>query len=305
MKKTITIIPVMLLASLFLFSACSKEEDTPFMESKSIVDVAQEAGSFNLLIQAAINAGLADFLSQEDDLTVFAPTDDAFTSLLSELGISSLDAIPAADLAQILSYHVLDSKVMAGDLSTGYVPTLASVGNSKISLYVMVDDGVSINGDVSVVTADVRADNGVIHVIDKVILPPTVVSHAVANENFTTLVQAVLKAGLADALSSEGPFTVFAPTNAAFDALFAQLSISGVDDLSAEQLVPILTYHVVAGKVMSTDLSNTTVGTLNEGKSLNIDLTNGVKINESSVIAADIVGINGVIHVIDKVLLPE
>jgi transforming growth factor-beta-induced protein len=304
MKKKITIIPVMLLAAVFLFSSCSKEEDTPVLESKNIVEVAQEAGSFSLLIQAASNAGLADFLSQEDDLTVFAPTDDAFVALLSELGISSLDDIPAADLAQILSYHVIDSKVMSGDLSTDYVTTLASYGSSNISMYVTVDNGVFINGSVKVTTADVEADNGVIHVVDKVILPPTVVNHALANENFTTLVQAVIKAGLAEALSSEGPFTVFAPTNAAFDALFAQLRISGIDALSAEQLVPILTYHVVSGKVMSTDLTNTTVGTLNEGKSIKIDLTDGVKINESRVITADIVGSNGVIHVIDSVLLP-
>jgi transforming growth factor-beta-induced protein len=164
---------------------------------------------------------------------------------------------------------------------------------------------VTVNGNAMVTTADVEADNGVIHVVNKVILPPTVVNHAIANENFTILVQAVVKAGLADALSSEGPFTVFAPTNAAFTALFAELGISGIDDLTAEQLVPILTYHVVQGKVMSTDLSNTTVGTLNEGQSLTIDLTSGVKINESNVVAADVVGSNGVIHVIDQVLLPE
>jgi transforming growth factor-beta-induced protein len=150
----------------------------------------------------------------------------------------------------------------------------------------------------------VEAENGVIHVVDKVILPPTVVNIALANENFTTLVQAVVKAGLVDALSADGPFTVFAPTNAAFDALFAQLGISGIDDLTAEQLVPILTYHVVPGNVVSTELSNGDVGTLN-GQNLSIDLSAGVKINESEVIAADIQGSNGVVHVIDQVLLPE
>jgi transforming growth factor-beta-induced protein len=137
-----------------------------------------------------------------------------------------------------------------------------------------------------------------------VILPPTVVNIALANENFTTLVQAVVKAGLVDALSADGPFTVFAPTNAAFDALFAQLGISGIDDLTAEQLVPILTYHVVPGNVVSTELSSGEVGTLN-GQNLSVDLSAGVKINESEVIAADIQGSNGVVHVIDQVLLPE
>jgi transforming growth factor-beta-induced protein len=109
---------------------------------------------------------------------------------------------------------------------------------------------------------------------------------------------------LVGALSADGPFTVFAPTNEAFNALFKQLGVSGVKDLTAEQLTPILTYHVVSGKVMSTDLSNTSVATLN-GQKIKIDISNGVKINDSHVTKADISGTNGVVHVIDKVLIPN
>jgi len=132
----------------------------------------------------------------------------------------------------------------------------------------------------------------------------TVVDIAVSNSDFSILVEAVTKAGLAAALSADGPFTVFAPTNEAFTALFKQLGVSGIKDLTAEQLTPILTYHVVAGKVMSTDLTNTSVATLN-GQKIKIDLSNGVKINESNVTTADISGTNGVVHVIDRVLLPK
>jgi uncharacterized surface protein with fasciclin (FAS1) repeats len=132
----------------------------------------------------------------------------------------------------------------------------------------------------------------------------TVVDIAVANSDFSILVEAVTKAGLAGALSAEGPFTVFAPTNDAFKALFKQLGVSGIKDLTAEQLTPILTYHVVAGKVMSTDLSNTSVATLN-GQKIKIDISNGVKINDSKVTKADISGTNGVVHVIDRVLIPN
>jgi len=132
----------------------------------------------------------------------------------------------------------------------------------------------------------------------------TVVEIAVSNPDFSILVEAVTKADLAGALSADGPFTVFAPTNDAFKALFADLGVKGVEDLTAEQLTPILTYHVVSGNVMSSDLSNTSVETLN-GKKLKVDLSDGVKINDSNVIAADIKGKNGVIHVIDKVLIPE
>lgn len=132
----------------------------------------------------------------------------------------------------------------------------------------------------------------------------TVVDIAVANSDFSILVEAVTKADLAGALSAEGPFTVFAPTNEAFKVLFKQLGVSGVSDLTAEQLTPILTYHVVSGKVMSKDLSNTSVATLN-GQKIKIDITNGVKINDSKVTTADISGTNGVVHVIDKVLMPK
>ncbi|WP_297097943.1 fasciclin domain-containing protein [uncultured Draconibacterium sp.] len=132
----------------------------------------------------------------------------------------------------------------------------------------------------------------------------TVVEIAVSNPDFSILVEAVTKADLAGALSADGPFTVFAPTNDAFKSLFATLGVKGVEDLTAEQLTPILTYHVVSGNVMSSDLSNTSVKTLN-GEKIQIDLSDGVKINDSNVIAADIKGKNGVIHVIDKVLIPE
>ena len=132
----------------------------------------------------------------------------------------------------------------------------------------------------------------------------TVVDIAVSNPDFSILVEAVTKANLAGALSADGPFTVFAPTNEAFNALFKELGVSGVKDLTAEQLTPILTYHVVSGKVMSTDLSNTSVATLN-GQNIKVDISNGVKINDSHVTAADISGKNGVVHVIDKVLIPN
>ncbi len=132
----------------------------------------------------------------------------------------------------------------------------------------------------------------------------TVVDIAVENPDFSILVSAVTKAGLAEALSAEGPFTVFAPTNDAFEKLFTQLGITGVKDLTSEQLVPILTYHVVPAKVMASDLTNTSVSTLNEENKLTVDLSDGVKINDSNVVSADITGSNGVIHVIDKVLIP-
>jgi transforming growth factor-beta-induced protein len=303
MKTRFNLVPVLLLMGVLFFSSCNNDDDMTEMEEKNVVEVAASAGQFTILIEAAQKAGLAEYLSNTDGITVFAPTDAAFKSLLTDLGASSLNDIPVADLTNILLYHVIGSKAMSTDLKSGYFPTLSKSAGNSISMYISVEGGVSINKNTKVTAADISAKNGVIHVVDKVILPPSVVNIALDNSNFSILVQAVVKAGLVDALSGKGPFTVFAPTNAAFTALFAQLGISGVNDLTAEQLIPILTYHVVSGNVLSSALTNGQVPTLS-GKSLNVNLSSGVKINDSEVVAANIQGSNGVVHVINKVLLP-
>ena len=306
MKTKMNFIPVVLIMAVLFFSACNDDDEmTPEPYAKNIVEVAADAGQFNILIQAAQKAGLAEYLSTQENITVFAPTDDAFKMLLADLGMNSLDDVPVKDLTNILLYHVIGSKAISKDLASGYFPTLSKSGDNSISMYINVGDGVTINKNTKVTTADVEAKNGVIHVVDKVILPPSVVNIALDNDNFSILVQAVVKAGLVDALSGNGPFTVFAPTNDAFKSLFMSLGISGVNDLTAEQLIPILTYHVVPGNVLSTDLSTGMVPTLSGDKKLSVDLSSGVKINDSQVVAADIQGSNGVVHVINKVLIPE
>ena len=275
------------------------------LQSNTIADIAAANSEFSILVEALMKADLVGAVADsEAELTVFAPTNDAFSALLSDLGASSLDDIPVETLTEILLYHVIGSKAMSTDLSTGYLPTLSIFSDNNMSVYVKVDNGVHINGNTMVTTPDIEADNGVIHVVDKVILPPSVVDIAIANDNFSILVSAVVKADLVDALSADGPFTVFAPTNAAFEALFTELGVSGIEDLTAEQLTPILTYHVVSGNVLSSDLSNGEVPTLNTGHNITVDLSSGVMVNESNVVAADIQGANGVVHVIDKVLLP-
>ncbi|HSM47439.1 MAG TPA: fasciclin domain-containing protein [Draconibacterium sp.] len=304
MKTKFNLVPALLIMGVLFFSSCNNDDDMEDMGEKNVVEVAASAGQFTILIEAATKAGLSDYLSNTDGITVFAPTDAAFKTLLADLGATSLNDIPTADLTNILLYHVIGSKAMSTDLKSGYFPTLSKSAGNSISMYISLEGGVSINKNTKVTTADVTAKNGVIHVVDKVILPPSIVNIALDNDNFSILVQAVVKAGLVDALSGTGPFTVFAPTNAAFTALFAQLGISGIDNLTAEQLIPILTYHVVSGNVLSTGLSNGNVPTLNAGKSLNVNLSSGVKINDSEVVAANIQGSNGVVHVINKVLLP-
>jgi transforming growth factor-beta-induced protein len=200
------------------------------------------------------------------------------------------------------------AKAMSRDLMSGYYTSLNNFtpDQAGASIFVETGGGVTINGSVKVTSADIEASNGVIHVIDKVMVPPTIVDLAVSNENFSILVQAVAKAGLVDALNGPGPFTVFAPTNTAFEELFAELGISGIEDLTAEALTPILLYHVVGDNVRSSEVASGSVPTLNTSANLTVSTGDrGVTINGStSVIAVDVQGSNGVIHAIDKVLLP-
>jgi transforming growth factor-beta-induced protein len=254
-------------------------------------------------VTALAKANLATTFMMEGDYTVFAPTNSAFKTFIESLGVAFED-LTANDLTPILTYHVVGSKVMSGDIATGYVNTLyTAVDEQPVTLFVEADENVMLNGNVTVTTPDVETSNGVIHVIDGVLVPTSVVDIAINNSNFSQLVQAVIKAGLVETLSDEGPFTIFAPTDEAFAQLFTDLGVSGIDEIDAETLIPILQYHVVSGNVLSSQLSEGDVTTLNG--TITISLSDSVKINgNSEVSVTDIQGTNGVIHVIDTVLLP-
>lgn len=271
----------------------------------SVTGHAVANSSFSALVAAVTKADLAGALDNASGrFTVFAPVDAAFTQFLTGLGVT-LNDLTAEALSPILLYHVLGSVVKSSDVATGYVPTLSTAQSRNVSLYVQVASGVKLNNSSNVVVTDVVATNGIIHAIDKVIVPPTVVDIALANSNFTHLVQAVVRAGLVDALNGDGPFTVFAPTNAAFEALFTSLGVSGVEGIDLETLTAVLLGHVVSGNVASSALSNGTVPTLNGDQTLAIGVGSGVTINGNiNVVLADIQGKNGIVHVINKVILP-
>lgn len=307
MKKFIKFfkpVTAIMLLGIFVFASCENEDDkAPVEEMKSIVEIASSDNNFSTLVAALTKANLVSALQANGPFTVFAPTNEAFADLLADLGVSSLDDLSAETLAPILLYHVVSGKVLSTDLTNGYVNTLsAGPEQTAISLQVNADE-VILNGSSEVTSADILATNGVIHVIDKVLLPPTVVNLAINNPQFSILVQAVVKAELAETLGGAGPFTVFAPTNAAFEELFSALGVSGIADLTKEQLVPILLYHVVSGNVLSSELSSGNVATLNGDIAVNLGAS--VTINGSSVVVlTDVQGSNGVVHVIDEVLLP-
>lgn len=299
---------IVALAMVTVFASCSKEEENSnTTNSKSIVQVASSDPQFSILTEAITKAGLASTLEGNGPFTVFAPTNAAFNNLFSQLGVTGINDLSAEVLKPILLNHVVSGMVKAADINTGYYATAnnSAPGQNNVKVFVQKGSEVMVD-DSKVIAADVLARNGVIHAIDKVIMPPSVVGHAINNPEFSILVQAVVKAGLVEALSGAGPFTVFAPTNAAFNNLFSSLGISGIDALTAEQLTPILLYHVVPGNVTASQVSSGNVPTLKEGSDISITVDGmGVKLNNASkVIATDVQGVNGVIHAIDAVILP-
>ena len=271
------------------------------LTAQTVVDIIVDSEDHNTLEAAVIAAGLVETLSGDGPFTVFAPTDAAFAAL-PEGTVESLLEDPSGALTDILLYHVASGTALSTDLSDGMMVTTL---NGKSVTVTINDDGVFIN-DAQVTVADIVADNGVVHVIDAVLLPPTItITDIVVNSPVhETLEAAVIAADLAETLAGEGPFTLFAPTDAAFAALPEGTVESLLEDPSGK-LTDILLYHVAAGKSLSTDLSDgMMVPTLN-GKSVTVTINDdGVFIDDAQVIFADILADNGVVHVIDAVLLP-
>ena len=221
-----SIIAILFGASLLLTSC--EDDDTSSdddMAQKSIVEIASDDESFSILVDALTKADLVTTLEGEGPYTVFATTNEAFENLFATLGVDGIDDLSAAALTPILLYHVVNTSAMSTDLENGYITSMSTFtpDDTGASILVSLDDGVMLNGSSSVISADIEASNGVVHVIDEVILPPSVVDIATTNPNFSILVEALTKADLVGALTEEGPFTVFAPTNAAFEALFDEL----------------------------------------------------------------------------------
>ncbi len=274
--------------------------------SGSIVDIAVADGRFTTLVTALQKAELAETLAGEGPFTVFAPTDDAFGKLPEGTVPALLEDIPA--LTDILLYHVVSGVVLAEDV----VQLESAETLLGESVAIRVEDGMVYINDAQVIITDIVADNGVIHVIDSVLLPAegeaesagTIVDIAVADDRFETLVTALVKAELVETLSGEGPFTVFAPTDDAFEALPDGTLDALLADIPA--LTDVLLYHVVSGAVLAEDVVKLTEAETVLGQNVSIRVEDGkVFINDSEVIITDIIAENGVIHVIDAVLIPH
>jgi len=258
--------------------------------------VSKNYDLLTLLSLVAERPGVLETLSDPaGSFTVFAPNNEAFDEVLS-----ANPDLTEEQATEILGYHVLLTEVLSGDLEE--TQTVETLGEEDI--YVTVDNGqVTINNSATVAMADLQGNNGVVHIIDGVLLPNafTPVTGIVAkNYNLSTLLSLVAeREDILDALSGDGEFTVFAPTNEAFDA-----ALEAFPDLTDEEITEILTYHVLAAQVLSTDLSDGQTAETLQGEEITVSINDGVQINDANVTTVDLVGTNGVVHIIDAVILP-
>jgi uncharacterized surface protein with fasciclin (FAS1) repeats len=299
-----------------LLAACGGGNDEAPAQGQvlqpTVVGVAMSDARFSILVEAVQAAGLTNTLAGPGPYTVFAPTNDAFAALLTELNVTKSQLLADRTLlTAVLTYHVLPAKVRKAEVPLGKAITTVQGGIFKVDAVgsaIQITDG--RNRKANIVATDVDALNGVVHVVDRVILPANLnlVQTALALPDFSLLAEAVVAAGLQDALSAPGPFTVFAPTNTAFAALLAELGVSKqVLFANKPLLTKVLTYHVVSGRVLKADVKPGAVPTL-AGEPFSIDaagvLTDG-RGRQSKLLATDVLASNGVIHVIDKVILPK
>lgn len=320
MKNVSKFIGIAFLA--FTAFSCSSDDETGTPQLETIAEIAQQNPDLSILVDALVRTNLVDTFNGTGSFTVFAPTNTAFETFLATTPFETVDDVPVDVLTEILKNHVLVGSFNSTELVTGYKSTLAkgsASATNTLSMYfdvssagVFINGGTS-NGGASVSTANIQASNGVIHVVNAVIGLPTIVNHAIANPNFSLLVDTLTGAGQPDfvsILSGTGPFTVFAPNNTAFTNLGPELVGLGITPTTA-QITSVLQYHVANGNVLSTTLMNGDVITSLLGQDFTINLTGGgVTITDANaritnIIATDVQCSNGVIHVVNKVLLPS
>lgn len=315
--KRVTV--VLLLAISFI--ACSNDDDAQDVvePTNTIADFVAANQDYSSLNAALERADLKTTLAGDTEFTVFAPNNAAFESFLSANGFANLNEVPVDVLTQVLLNHVLSGTNNSGSLSTGYVETLSTMspGENNLSMYINVDDGVVINGVSEVTQADIAVDNGVIHAVNTVIGLPDITTFATADPSFEILVQALTReddfnfVSVLQAQESPAPYTVFAPTNQAFADLLEELDFADLNAIPSDVLSSVLSYHVITGaNVRAGDITdNMTVSTFETGEII-INTGDAVTITDenervSTVIATDVQATNGVIHVIDQVLVPE
>lgn len=311
---------VLIAATPFIYGCEKDKGDDGMSNDQTITETVVSGAEFSTLEAAVIKANLQATLGGPGPFTVFAPDNDAFTA--SGITAVTLNGLTQQQVADILLYHTLPASVMAADVPAGPNAKVVTAGGDSVFV-TKNSNGVFVNG-VKVTQADILASNGVVHKIGRVLLPPAgdlVATAQAAGSGLDSLVKAVVRANnapggdptLITTLQS-AKLTLFAPNNAAFTALLNALSLNDIEQIPVNTLLAVLRYHLVAGRAFSSDLANGSLSML-AGGNATINLTNGTGGgptitgagnggNGSNILAANIMARNGVVHVIDRVLLP-
>lgn len=319
-RLTNGLFPTLLLAGSFAISSCEKDNDDDPMTNGTVTEVVVNTADFSTLESAVIKGELTTTLSGTGPFTVFAPDNAAFTA--SGISAATLNSLTPAQVKSILLYHTLGSKVMAADVPAGPNAKVTTAGGDSVFV-TRNAAGVFING-IKVTQADIAATNGVIHRIGRVLMPAMgniVATAQMPGSGLDSLVKAVTVAAttpggdptLITALSNN-TLTVFAPNNAAFTQLLTALSLNNISNIPIATLTAVLKYHLVSGRAFSSDLINGNI-TMAGGGTTTVNLTNGTNGGpsitgsgnagaKSNIVATNIMARNGVVHVIDRVLLP-
>jgi transforming growth factor-beta-induced protein len=303
--KTIAFIAAPLLALATLpFVATAEPATINATRDANIVDVAKSTGVHGTLLTAATAAGMVDALSGPGPLTVFAPVDSAFAAVDAKLLASLLEPANVETLREVLGFHVVAGRFTAADVVK--VTELRTLSGQRLPVDVR-PDGVFVGG-AKVTTADVAASNGVVHVIDAVMLPATtdLVATASGAGSFKTLLAAVQAAGLVETLNGGRPFTVLAPTDAAFAALDQKLLASLLEPANKQRLVSVLQLHVIPGRLSALELAAAgTVETIG-GVRLPVRVEGGrITVGGVALSGNDVESTNATIHVLEAVVLPR
>lgn len=343
MKRTLIKFSAIALFLGTMLTSCSDDDNDNNNQSQpTIAEIAAGNTDFSILVQALERTGLDETLDGSGQFTVFAPTNQAFNTFFASMGSNvNVTNVNTTVLKNILLNHVIATEIKSADIAaSSYVSTMspmnATANSPMISMLVRKSgstvtlNGGSMNGrtGAEVTAADLDASNGVVHVVNRVIQIPTLVDLVMDNPEFDTLESVVTSTGgtfgnqsavlnALTGLTAASPATLFAPNNAAFTSLMTEFATAGINPTPA-QFTSVLQYHVINGNVRSTMLpavvsgSGGVVSTLN-GQNITLSLTGGAKVTgafmpmrpASNIITTDIQGSNGVIHTIDKVLLPQ
>lgn len=305
---------LMVFAIAITLPSCSNDDNNS--QPKTIAEIASANGDLSTLVEALQRTNLVNTFNSSGDFTVFAPTNAAFATFLATTPYATINDVPVPILTEILKNHVLSESFTSSELMTGYYKTLAkgtASSTNTLSMYIDLTAGVKINGGVNngganviLTSANILASNGVIHVVDRVIGLPTIKNHAIANPNLSIVTGLLVDQGLVPTLdgTTSSPFTVFAPINSAFDTATLNL-YTGLSDANK---TAVLLYHVVGNaNVLSNAIPTGAITTL-QGQSFSISGTSiddsGSSVNKN-IVLTDVQCSNGIVHAIDKVLLPN